>query len=56
MFSTSLIKSIKALQFIYSDIWGAAPLDSVDGFKYISYLLIIIPNTFGYIHLNKNPR
>lgn len=38
-FGISSMKSISPLEFIYSNVWGPAPISSVDGFHY--YLILV---------------
>jgi transposase InsO family protein len=47
-FGNSSIKSTFPLQYIYSDVWGPAPVDSVNGFK---YYLIFVDNYTKYVWL-----
>ena len=38
-FSSSSIKSSNPLEYVYSDVWGPAPIIFVDGFRY--YLIFV---------------
>ena len=38
-FSNSSIKSSNLLEYVYSDVWGPAPIVFVDGFRY--YLIFV---------------
>ena len=47
-FHISSIKSTRTLEFVYSDVWGPSPIDSIDGFK---YYLIFVDHYTKYIWL-----
>ena len=48
-FSVSILLTTRPLQVVFSDVW-TSPIISHDGYKYYVILLIILQNTFGFIH------